>query len=311
MGQSTLSTQELAAMFTVTETTIKRWADCGKIPCTKTLGGHRKFLMRDVIAFAEHHHYEIPGVLPANGSRREQEQIEIAILTKNYARLSERLRMKAMHGDSAGVFDLLLCCSRHHLPLFRITDEIIRPAMARIGELWMSNEIEINQEHRASHAVMEGIIRLAPELHRKTANGRTAICACPEGEYHEIGLRCLAVSLESEGWNVEYLGANTPFTTLASFLRPSKADLVCLSATFDDLQDGRAGQFRDFGAVCRSFGVTLTCGGLFLRKYPKEELGCDFIGETLTGILQFVRDRFGLRPGPKKNSEAGVPANNH
>jgi methanogenic corrinoid protein MtbC1 len=192
-----------------------------------------------------------------------------------------------------------------------IADEVIRPAMVRIGDLWTKNEIEINQEHRASHAVMESIIRLSPELHRKNRNGKRAVCACPEGEYHDLGLRCLAVSLESEGWMVEYLGANTPFDTITSFLPSSKADLVCLSATFDGSQNGSAERFRSFGEICASQGVTFTCGGLFLKQYTTEELGCDFIGLTVSDIIHFVKDRFGLKPGPKKSDNAGTPATHH
>jgi excisionase family DNA binding protein len=308
MGQSTLSTQELAALFTVTETTIKRWADDGKIPCTKTLGGHRKFLMKDVIAFAETHKYEVPGLLPANGSRKDHEQLEFHILTRNYVRISDRLRTKALNGDSNGVFDLLLCLYKHHIPIATIADEVIRPAMVRIGDLWTRNEIEITQEHRASHAVMDSIIRLSPELHRKSRNGKTAVCACPEGEYHELGLRCLAVSLESEGWTVAYLGANTPFETIGSFLSSVKADLVCLSATFDGSPNVSAERFRSFGSVCAAKGITFTCGGLFLKQYTKEDLGCQFIGLTVSDIIHFVKDRFGLKPGPKKNSAAGMRA---
>src|SRR2546423_349712 len=44
MKQS-FSTKELAEMWDVSESTVKRWADAGALRCRKTVGGHRKFEM--------------------------------------------------------------------------------------------------------------------------------------------------------------------------------------------------------------------------------------------------------------------------
>ena len=38
----------------------------------------------------------------------------------------------------------------------------------------------------------------------------TAVLACAPGEQHEIGLLMLAVLLRADGWQVAYLGADTP-----------------------------------------------------------------------------------------------------
>lgn len=39
----TLTTGQAAAMFGVTTSTIKRWAESGDLPHTRTLGGHLRF----------------------------------------------------------------------------------------------------------------------------------------------------------------------------------------------------------------------------------------------------------------------------
>ena len=39
----TLTTSQAAAMFGVTPSTIKRWAEAGDLPHTRTLGGHLRF----------------------------------------------------------------------------------------------------------------------------------------------------------------------------------------------------------------------------------------------------------------------------
>jgi excisionase family DNA binding protein len=43
-----LSRSEVAKMFQVSPSTITRWADEGKLPCIKTLGGHRRYEVKTI-----------------------------------------------------------------------------------------------------------------------------------------------------------------------------------------------------------------------------------------------------------------------
>lgn len=40
---------EVATLFRVTPKTVTRWAEAGKLPALRTLGGHRRFPARDVL----------------------------------------------------------------------------------------------------------------------------------------------------------------------------------------------------------------------------------------------------------------------
>lgn len=43
-----LTPAEVARMFRVDPKTVTRWARAGRLPCIKTLGGHRRFRRSDV-----------------------------------------------------------------------------------------------------------------------------------------------------------------------------------------------------------------------------------------------------------------------
>jgi excisionase family DNA binding protein len=43
-----LTPAEVAAMFRVDPKTVARWAQAGKIPSVRTLGGHRRFRASDI-----------------------------------------------------------------------------------------------------------------------------------------------------------------------------------------------------------------------------------------------------------------------
>ena len=52
------STIEIARMLRVDSSTVKRWADSGKLLCCKTVGGHRRFSLKQVRQFVEIYHLE-------------------------------------------------------------------------------------------------------------------------------------------------------------------------------------------------------------------------------------------------------------
>lgn len=49
-----LTPAEVAGMFRVNGKTVVRWAQAGKLPCIRTLGGHRRFRKSDVDKLLNH-----------------------------------------------------------------------------------------------------------------------------------------------------------------------------------------------------------------------------------------------------------------
>jgi excisionase family DNA binding protein len=302
MPNSTLSTQEVAALINVTETTIKRWADSGTLPCSKTAGGHRKFLTRDVIAFAEAHGYTVMGALPPPMTRQQRDGLEFAVATRNYSRIAEIFFQESMQGDRDGLLDLLLYLYRHKIAFDVIVDEVVRPALTKVGDLWAQGKLEVNQEHRASHAITDAMVRLAPELHHKPSNSLSAVCACLEGEQHEFGLRSLAYTLEAEGWKVHYVGSNTPAGTLATFVTVMKPELVCLSCTIVNRRSKVIDQLRTVTQSAGKYGGKVIVGGYGAEELARHQVPADFVAHSVSEAVGFVKDAFRLRPGPKRAS---------
>jgi methanogenic corrinoid protein MtbC1 len=108
----------------------------------------------------------------------------------------------------------------------------IAPALVEIGELWQAHELTVAQEHLASGAIRASLLRLLAD---QRANVRgSAVLACAPGEWHEIGLLMLAILLRADGWQVAYLGPNTPVDDALSLARGLGASAVMFSATRDE-----------------------------------------------------------------------------
>lgn len=106
--------------------------------------------------------------------------------------------------------------------------EVLTPALVEIGERWASGSVTVAQEHLASSTVGAALQKLLSDR-RSDVHG-TAVLACAPGERHEIGLMMLAVTLRSEGWQVAYLGADTPCGDALELAESLDASAVCFSA---------------------------------------------------------------------------------
>lgn len=108
-------------------------------------------------------------------------------------------------------------------------ENVIKKALYDVGELWEYNIISVASEHLAS-AIVEAILN-EQELKTFSKNkiNKSIIVTCVENEFHQIGIKMVGNVFEMNGWNVYFLGANTPTQDLISFAKTTKPDLIAIS----------------------------------------------------------------------------------
>jgi excisionase family DNA binding protein len=301
MRKTTLSTKEVAALLNVTETTVKRWAESKRIPCNKTLGGHRKFLLSDIQNFAEKNSFPITGIIPPPAlTQKQMERLEFGLFSKNYSIVSEIFLDEALQGDREGMEKLLLFLHRNQVPFINIIDNVIHPALVRVGLLWEDGKLEIDKEHRASEAVKEILIRLGSILYHKHSNNLSVVCTAVEGEHHDIGIYSIAYALEVEGWQLTNLGSNTPFDSLKQYIKKYKPDLVCISATAPAIKKSEfVNGIKSTAVSVHSYGGKVVAGGLYANKFSNHEIGTDHITYSVQDTIDYTKEAFNLKPGRK------------
>jgi len=107
--------------------------------------------------------------------------------------------------------------------------EVLAPALVEIGELWARGEVSVAQEHLASGAVRSALQRMLADRRGRVRG--VAVLACAPGEWHEIGPLMLAVLLRADGWQVAYLGPNTPAADAVALAVELGASALLFSAT--------------------------------------------------------------------------------
>ena len=128
-----------------------------------------------------------------------------------------------------------------------VLDELVLPALREIGSEWEQGTLEIAQEHFASNLVRERLLALARLWGR--GRGPLAVLACAPGERHDIGLIAFGLLLRSHGWRILFLGADTPFPTLARAVSATEPQLVVVASMDGALLEAHGGELRELGRL--------------------------------------------------------------
>ena len=136
-----------------------------------------------------------------------------------------------LEGDRTAAESLILATLDEGTTIAEVYEGILAPAQARLGRMWHRGEISVADEHFGCATTQSVMSLLRPRFAKVKPNGRTLVATSTPGDLHEIGLRMVTDLFEIDGWNVIYLGANTPTTDLIELLDRRRPDLLALSVS--------------------------------------------------------------------------------
>lgn len=113
-----------------------------------------------------------------------------------------------------------------------IDEELIAPALWRIGELWERGDISVADEHAATEISLR-VLALQREARRvaDARAGHRVMLATPPGEMHVVALRMVSNLLRHSGYQVLMLGADVPADDLRASVLRHRPDVICMSVT--------------------------------------------------------------------------------
>ncbi len=170
------------------------------------------------------------------------------------------------------------------LSLDQALADVVTPALYWTGEAWHRGELSIAQEHAISGKVRAHLTSLVADA-RADVHG-VAVLACGPGEQHDLGLLMLAVALRADGWQVEYLGADTPADTAIEFAERIDATMLCFSTARDaSLEALRA----SLGASVSRPTIPIVLGGPASTPEVARELGATYVNGNLDAVVTRLR----------------------
>jgi methanogenic corrinoid protein MtbC1 len=280
---SSLNIAALAKRTGVQPDTLRKWEHRYGVICPdRTPGGQRRYSDVDVARvewlkarLGEGYRIGEAAALLGGTELEAVPQTVGQLRDALYARVaaSEASELERLVGQALGILSVEEA----------ITDVLV-PVLERVGLGWAEGELSVAQEHLASAVIRAHLERLLADT-RGSARG-VAVLACAAGERHELGLLMLAIMMRADGWQVAYLGTDTPVAAASGLATDLGARLLCISTTLAD----RLGPLGDELAAAALPGeTTLVLGGAAMSPQAARSLGGRFVEDGLPETVLALR----------------------
>jgi len=280
----TLSPRDLATAIGVSESSLKRWADDGRIRVKRTTGGHRRISVSDAIGF-----------IRSSEQRLVQPEVlglpQLTFITKDApspGEESRRLLSYLEDGRATEASGLVLWMYLHGEKTADICDGPIKQSLRELGELWKDRPDGIFLEHRATDLCIAALNQLRA-TRNIDADAPRALGASPAGDPYLIPSLMAATTLIAEGFDATNLGPDTPLNSLVEAAEELNPAFVWLSVAGEQPR-GRA---RDYvlGLAERlsSHNLSVIVGGRESKSLRNLNAPNVFMGASMQELVAFAR----------------------
>ena len=256
MSERIYSTRELAQVWNVSESTIKRWSDSGELHCYRTPGGHRKFHLQDICNYQKSRGFEATGLLTTE--QWENPEIEESLNRKNFGKIRQLVHYLALENQRSRIRNLMERLYMRGIGLSDIYDDILIPVLERSQKELEANEISLGYAELLKNNLNTAMSLLFPELIRRRQNGKTGLCAAPDDSCR-ILLNALSQIIEVEGWDCLNLGNRIPYNAMIDMVNEEPINLVCVTCSDSNTLDCKS--FKTLANVATKHRVPLVILG--------------------------------------------------
>ena len=256
-----LSPKDFASALGVSESSVKRWVDDGKIRALRTPGGHRRIAVGEAIRFVRATAAPLPrpdllGLRELRGRS--------APATSDLGALSDAFHRALMEGRALEARALIVQAFIAGASPAELCDGPVRGALTRIGDLWHHDQAGVFVEHRATAIVVEVLSHLRTLVVVEQGAPRAVGCA-PAGDPYAIPTLAVATVLAGEGFDVTNLGPETPMLSLSLAIDRVRPKVVWISASTAAGADALTAGVESVLRTAQGVGAALAVGGRCLE----------------------------------------------
>jgi len=178
-----------------------------------------------------------------------------------------------------------------------VYEHVLLPAQVELGRMWHTGEISVADEHMGSATTQSVMALLRTKAPTPARVDHTVLATAVQGDLHDIGVRMVADFFDMSGWNVIYLGANTPHEDVVECARDRRPDVLAIS-TSTSLHVRAVGELIEhLRKDEQTADIKIIVGGFPFRLVPDlwQELGADGCAETAPEAVEITRKLVGQK----------------
>ncbi|MFK7767095.1 MAG: helix-turn-helix domain-containing protein [Mariniblastus sp.] len=281
---SLYSPRTVARAIGVSESSLKRWCDSGKIGAVKTAGGHRRFSQANIIEFLKNKNKNCELRDPTVIGLPSFEEIAVADSTDG----TQQMLAALIADDEAQVTKLLMYLFVNGWSIAEIFDQIVSPVFIEIGKKWSSGEIEVFQERRACEICLNALRVVRSVLLAPQENALKAIGGTLEGDHFLLPTLAVELTLTSLGWNANSLGSNLPIESMFRAVEAHRPNLMWVSISHLDNEDEVASRMNQFSRKMPP-STWLVIGGHGMSQTMRGKIENAVCCDNLSQLVTFAR----------------------
>ncbi|MDA3928258.1 MAG: cobalamin-dependent protein [Prolixibacteraceae bacterium] len=132
-------------------------------------------------------------------------------------------------GDYEKCSEFVKSIVANEVDIKQLYDDILKRSLYNIGEMWETGKITVSTEHLASAIVETILSEIYFKIITQNKSNKTAVLACTENEFHQIGIKMVSDIFEKNGWHVSFSGTNTTSEYLIEQIESLHPDILAIS----------------------------------------------------------------------------------
>ena len=212
-----------------------KWNSEKKIPIQKTikyLGKTSNIILSDI----PYEYRNSSSVVTFLGSNKNN---DLANREKYIKKIKKNFFDLLIHGEIDEVYRIYKEFTKDNT-LSTFYQNILRPVLYTIGDMWDSKKLDVGDEHIASNTVLRLLEIIKKEMRPRITKEKTILICTPYSENHIIPCLMLETFLSIRGYEIINLAPSVPMISILNQIQSKKPDLVLISITLvDHLQSAK------------------------------------------------------------------------
>jgi methanogenic corrinoid protein MtbC1 len=270
------SPRQAARAIGVSESSIKRWCDLGRLETVRTAGGHRKITLGELVHFAQESGLRFDAAnlaLPTSSSRSGSDN---AVLLADLLLSGDRDTARSL------VLDLFFGGMKVHALCDMIAD-----SFTVIGDRWSCRQADVYQERRGCEIVLDLLHEMRRYL-RPPVAGLLAIGGTLSDDHYMLPSAMADLVLRAARFQTQNLGTSLPIAAIVQAVRDTQPQLLWLSASHILDEDEFVRGIDALWTECVERNVGLIVGGRALTEAIRRRLQYTTACDTMQHLASFA-----------------------